>query len=237
MKKERLDKIISNQLKYSRTDASKLIRGGNVSVNGVIVKDPATKVDGENDTIVTPNGEIVYEKYIYIMMNKPQGVVSASRSPNEKTVIDLLDESLKRKGLFPAGRLDKDTTGFMLITDDGDFAHNILSPKHHVEKEYLATTDNKISEDFLNEIRLGMTCGEDEFLPSEIELLEDGENPVYRIILHEGKYHQIKRMITKSGVTLLSLKRIRMGDLDLDSSLAPGEARKMTKKEIKLIKH
>ena len=169
------------------------------------------------------------------MMNKPSGIVSASRDPKEKTVIDIIPEEMKRPNLFPAGRLDKDTTGFVLITDDGEFAHNILSPKHHIEKTYLAKTDILIEEKYLENIRSGMTSGEDSFLPADIELFENNGSPVYKIILHEGKYHEIKRMIGASNAELLSLKRIKMGNLCLDEKLESGECREITECEKNLI--
>ena len=219
----------------TRTDASRLIKGGCVKINGAVVKNTSFKVDTENDAIELNGEPFIYKEHIYIMMNKPSGIVSASRDPKEKTVVDIVPEELMRPGLFPAGRLDKDTTGFVLITDDGDFAHNILSPKHHIEKTYLAETDAIIEESFLEQIRSGMTSGEDVFMPAQIELYENTDNPVYKIVLHEGKYHEIKRMIGASNAVLLSLTRIRMGQRDLDGTLLPGKCREITKEELKLI--
>lgn len=235
MSKERLDKLISSQSMMTRSDASRLIKGGCVKINGVTAKNIAEKVDGTWDVIEINNERFIYKKYIYIMMNKSTGIVSASRDPKEKTVIDIVPENLKRPNLFPAGRLDKDTTGFVLITDDGDFAHNILSPKHHIEKTYLATTDVLIEDEYLDNIRNGMTSGEDTFMPSEIELIENDKNPVYKIILHEGKYHEIKRMIGASNANLTSLKRIKMGNLSLDENLKANECREITEEEKNMI--
>lgn len=235
MSKERLDKLISSQSMMTRSDASRLIKGGCVKINGVTVKNTAEKVDGTSDVIEINNERFVYKKYIYIMMNKSTGIVSASRDPKEKTVIDIVPQALKRPNLFPAGRLDKDTTGFVLITDDGDFAHNILSPKHHIEKTYLATTDVLIEDEYLDNIRNGMTSGEDTFMPSEIELIENDKNPVYKIILHEGKYHEIKRMIGASNANLTALKRIKMGNLSLDDNLQANECREITEEEKNMI--
>ncbi|MBR5497265.1 MAG: rRNA pseudouridine synthase [Clostridia bacterium] len=235
MKKERLDKIISSQSMMTRSDASRLIKGGCVKINGAVVKNTSFKVDTENDSIELNGEPFVYKEHVYIMMNKPSGIVSASRDPKEKTVVDIVPEELMRPGLFPAGRLDKDTTGFVLITDDGDFAHNILAPKHHIEKTYLAKTDVIIEETYLESIRSGMTSGEDVFMPAQIELYENDDTPVYKIILHEGKYHEIKRMIGASNAVLLSLKRIKMGMLDLDEALQPGECREITAEELLLV--
>ena len=235
MAKERLDKLISSQSMMTRSEASKLIRSGVVSVNGSIIKNTSAKADPDIDTIMINNQKFVYKKHIYIMMNKPDGIVSASKDPKEKTVVDIVPEDMKRPNLFPAGRLDKDTTGFVLITDDGDFAHNILSPKHHIDKTYLAETDCIIEEHFLADMRNGMLLGDEQLLEAEIDLIENTENPVYRIVLREGKYHQIKRMIGSTNAVLLSLRRIKMGNLDLDNSLAPGECRELSKDEISLI--
>lgn len=232
MAKERLDKLISSQSMMTRSDATKIIRSGVVTVNGSAVKSTSFKADPSTDDIRIGSAPFVYKKYIYIMMNKPDGIVSASRDPKEKTVIDLVPDALKRPDLFPAGRLDKDTTGFVLITDDGDFAHNILSPRHHIDKTYLAETDCIIEENFLEKMRNGMMLGDEQLMEAEIELIENLNNPVYRIVLREGKYHQIKRMIGSTNAVLLSLKRIKMGNLPLDEALAPGECREITTEEL-----
>ena len=229
MPKERLDKLIASQSMITRSDASRLIKSGKVKINGNIVTNHSVKADPEEDIIEVNSRSFQYKKYIYIMMNKPDGIVSASRSPGDTTVIDILPDELRRPGLFPAGRLDKDTTGFVLITDDGDFAHRILSPRSHIPKTYLAKTDALIDEEFLFQIRSGITIGEDKLLPAEIRLTEPN---VYEIVLHEGKYHQIKRMIASTNASLLSLKRIKMGNLDLDENLRPGECRELTAQEI-----
>ena len=237
MVKERLDKIISSQSMMTRSDASKLIRSGAVAVNGTVVKNTSMKIDTDCDCITVNSMPFRYRKYIYIMMNKPDGIVSASRDTKEKTVVDLVPDELKRPDLFPAGRLDKDTTGFVLITDDGEFAHNILSPRHHVDKTYLATTDSIINDEYLEAMRSGMILGEEQLLEAEIDLEEGTDPPVYRIVLREGKYHQIKRMIASTNASLLALKRIKMGKLPLDPYLAPGECREITDEELKLIQN
>ena len=237
MAKERLDKLISSQSMMTRSEASKLIRSGIVTVNGSAVKSTSFKADPSVDAIRIGSSDFVYKKFIYIMMDKPGGIVSASRDPKEKTVIDIIPEELKRPNLFPAGRLDKDTTGFVLITDDGDFAHNILSPKNHIDKTYLAETDCIIDENFLEDMRNGMMLGDEQLLEAEIDLIGTTPNPVYKIVLREGKYHQIKRMIGSPNAVLLSLRRIRMGNLDLDSSLQPGECREISAEELEMIKN
>lgn len=235
MAKERLDKLISSQSMMTRSEASKLIKSGCVSVNGNQIRNTAFKADTDNDIIEVNGEKFSYKKHIYIMMNKPDGIVSASRDPKEKTVIDIVPDRLKRPGLFPAGRLDKDTTGFVLITDDGEFAHNILSPRHHIDKTYLAETSEIINESYLSEMRNGMLLGDEQLLEAEIDLVCNDNLPVYRIILREGKYHQIKRMIASTNASLISLKRIKMGNLSLDNTLAPGECREITEEEFRLI--
>ncbi len=235
MAKERLDKIISSQSMMTRSEAHKLIKSGAVAVNGIQIKNTSAKTDPDVDC-VTVNGNVFrYRKYIYIMMNKPDGIVSASRDPKEKTVIDILPDELKRPDLFPAGRLDKDTTGFVLITDDGDFAHNILSPRHHIDKTYLAETDCEIHKEHLEKMRNGLLLGDEQLLEAEIDIVENSPSIIYKIVLREGKYHQIKRMIASTNAKLLSLKRIRMGQLDLDEKLAAGECREITDEELALI--
>lgn len=235
MAKERLDKLISSQSMMTRSETSKLIKSGCVSVNGIQIKNTAFKADTEEDLIEVNGERFCYKKYIYIMMNKPEGIVSASRDPKEKTVIDIIPDSMKRPGLFPAGRLDKDTTGFVLITDDGEFAHNILSPRHHIDKTYLAETSEIIDDHYLSEMRNGMILGDEQLLEAEIELVSNNNLPVYRIVLREGKYHQIKRMIASTNASLISLKRIKMGNLPLDETLSPGECREITEEEFRLI--
>lgn len=233
MPAERLDKIISSSGKYTRSESSKLIRSGAVCVNGVSVKNPALKADGDADVITINSQRFVYKKHIYIMMNKPGGVISASDCPTDKTVIDLLPDGLKRPGLFPAGRLDRDTTGFMLITDDGDFAHRILSPKRHVSKTYRVTLREDITEDEAEMIRAGLTLNGEKLLPAKVRKL-DGEH-VYEVVLKEGRYHQIKRMFARFSNEVTALERTAMGNLMLDNTLKRGDAREMTAEEISAV--
>lgn len=230
MPAERLDKLISSSGKYTRSESSKLIRSGAVCVNGVSVKNPASKADRNADVITINSQRFIYKKHVYIMMNKPEGVISASDSPNDITVIDLLPDELKRPGLFPAGRLDRDTTGFMLITDDGDFAHRILSPKRHVSKTYRVTLREDITEDEAEMIRTGLMLNGEKLLPAKVKKL-DGEH-VYEVVLKEGRYHQIKRMFARLSNEVVALERTAMGNLTLDTALKRGDAREMTAEEI-----
>ncbi len=232
-KKDRIDKLISSQGLMSRSEVKALIKKGEVTVNGKVVTDSGTKVSYSDDICIS--GEKLFQsEHVYIMLNKPQGVVSASTDKRDKTVVDILPEQLKRKNLFPAGRLDKDTTGFCLITDDGDFAHNILSPSRHVTKTYIAEISNPIDYEKAKE---GFSDGvilEDGtvLLSAVLELLKDSDNPVFKVIIKEGKYHQIKRMFASFGATVTKLKRIAIGGLPLDDTLPEGYARLITGEEL-----
>ena len=171
------------------------------------------------------------------MLNKPQGVVSASNDRRDKTVVDILPDELKRKNLFPAGRLDKDTTGFCLVTDDGDFAHNILSPSRHVTKTYIARVSQPIDyEKAKDGFNKGVVLADGTVLLSAVLImLENSDKPLFKVIIKEGKYHQIKRMFASFGATVIELKRIALGGLPLDATLSEGEARLISASELKAI--
>ena len=203
---ERIDKIISNNTNLSRNDVKKYIKNKLIIVNNKIIDSPKIKIDPNVDKIFI-NGEILkYQKYVYLVLNKPKGYVSATIDNLSKTVIDLCPDKFKNRNLFPAGRLDKDTTGLMIITDDGEFAHNILSPKKHIKKQYyVVLSGNLLSND---------TC---------------------YVTLTEGKYHEIKRMFKKYNLDVLELKRIMMGNLFLPDDLDEGECRELTSEELKKI--
>lgn len=233
---ERLDKILASQGTLSRRDVKEIIKKGRVSINGAVAKKSDVKIDIENDLVTLDGETISLKKHIYIMLNKPQGVVSASESETDETVVDLVPDELFRKGLFPAGRLDKDTTGFVLITDDGDFAHKILSPKNHIFKTYLATLDHHLSESDIDMLEKGIPLADGTTLKeAKVEILEDGEQPVVKIMICEGKYHQVKRMFAAAGNKVVALHRSKMGELELDSVLNPGECREITLEELKLL--
>ena len=233
---ERLDKIIANSGTLSRKEVHRLIKSGAVSVNGITTKDRGFCIDPETAEIKINGQAVSLEKYVYIMLNKPEGVVSATKDPTEKTVVDLVPAELKKINLFPAGRLDRNTTGFVLITDNGDFAHKILSPKNHIEKTYEARLAERIDEESLKKVAEGITLGDGtECLPAKVKVLEDGENPLIEIKICEGKYHQIKRMFAAVGNAVIELKRVKMGQLPLDENLAPGECKILSKEEVELI--
>lgn len=230
---ERIDKILAAALKLSRTDVKKLMKKQRVTVGDERVTDPNVKVNTCTDEIAINGKPIVYQKHIYIMLNKPKGVVSASTDRDAKTVVDLVPENLKRSGLFPAGRLDADTTGFVLITDDGDFAHRILSPKNHVEKTYIALLEKEISDGDIEKFKLGVEL-KDGTLCLESKLERIGERTV-KVVIHEGKYHQVKRMFAALGNHVIELRRVQMGNLKLDESLKEGECREITDAELEMI--
>ncbi len=235
----RLDKFLSSQLNISRTDAKKLLRQKGVKVNDISVIKGEFQLDTLKDKVSVNGKYIVYKEYVYIMLNKPKGVVSATEDSDDVTVIDILPDNLKRSGLFPAGRLDKNTTGFVLITDNGAFAHDILSPSHHVPKTYIVDVEREVTSDEFGLFTKGMLIGDELFKPAKLRFLEKNtENNSYRyeIIIVEGRYHQIKRMFGSTGNSVVELERIAIGNLSLDRTLKYGEARELTESDIKLLK-
>lgn len=228
---ERLDKIVSATGKWSRREVKELVRQGRVTVDGTVAGVPEMKVDPEQREILVDGAPIGYESYTYLMLHKPAGVLSAVEDRRQKTVLDLLPRELQRRGLFPVGRLDKDTEGLLLLTNDGDLAHRLLAPKSHVDKIYYARLDRPLGpadqEAFAGGIRLedGLLC-----MPAGLTLLGDGSEVI--VTLHEGKFHQIKRMIASRGATVCYLKRIAMGPLTLDADLKKGEYRALTEEEV-----
>ena len=235
MKNQRLDKIIASQTSLSRKQVASFIRKGELTVDGEVVLSADRKADPEKSEIVFCGERLGYKKHIYIMMNKPKGVLSASADKNKKTVVDLVPEELRRDGLFPAGRLDRDTTGFVLITDDGDFAHRILSPKNHIVKTYVAEIEKPISQSEIDTLERGITLSDGTvFKECEIKTLDESKK-IIEIKIFEGKYHQIKRMLNFVGNQVVELKRVSMGNLTIDSVLAEGECRLISDEEKKLI--
>lgn len=232
---ERLDKILASQGASSRKDVKEIIKSGRVAVNGKTVRDSSVKIS-DTDCVSLDGKILTLKKHIYLMLNKPEGIVSASDSKTEKTVVDLVPDEFFRSGLFPAGRLDKDTVGFVLITDDGDFAHRILSPKNHIIKTYEARLAKTLTEEQRQLIQKGIVLSDGTTcLESRIKILENGDASLVAIQICEGKYHQIKRMFAAAGNKVVSLKRTKMGDLELDASLLPGECREITSEELNKI--
>lgn len=231
---ERLDKIVATALQISRKDAISLIKSGRVNENGVALKDAKKKLDENTAELFLDENRIYYYKYVYIMMNKPKGIISASDGKGDKSVIDILPAEMKRKNLFPAGRLDKDTTGFMFITDDGEFAHSILSPKNHIPKTYIAKLDKPFDETVVKEFESGVKLKDEKCMGAKLEAA-DGDFCTARVEIKQGMYHQIKRMFACFGLKVVELKRIKMGDLYLDESLKEGECRYISEKELSMI--
>lgn len=235
-KKQRLDKAIAMQGSLSRSEVKTLIRKGAVTVNGQVVKNSDFGVDFDRDTVAVQGKELSLSMHIYLMLNKPKGVVSASEDKKLPTVVDLVPKELWRKGLFPAGRLDKDTTGFVLITDDGEFAHDILSPKKHISKTYHALVNGTITDEMVEGFAKGVTIGEDFTLPASLKKISSEEQGDWgEVILKEGMYHQIKRMFGAYGLKVLELKRVQMGKLPLDPNLEEGKCRELTAEELRLV--
>ena len=227
----RIDKFLSNMGIASRTESSKAARQGGILVNGVAVKGADVHIDPDKDEVIFCGRTIEYRKYTYILMNKPDGVVSATEDGKDKTVIDLLPEELQKLNLFPCGRLDKHTLGLVMLTDNGDLAHRLLSPKHHVKKKYFFESKFPLTDEEIKYLEAGATL-EDGYVtkPSKIELGADGKSGY--ITLVEGKYHQIKRMLESVNNKITYLERVTFGPLALDESLARGEWRFLTKNEI-----
>lgn len=233
---ERIDKILASQGTLSRKDAHALLRSGKVTVDGKTVRAADAKADPEMQEICVDGKTLNYQKWVYLMLNKPAGVVSASRDPREKTVVDLVPEELRRKGLFPAGRLDKDTEGLLIITDDGDFAHRMLSPKKEVDKFYEAVLDGPVGEKEIRAFENGIVLEDGtECLPAGLSVLRDGEQPLVCVRIREGKFHQVKKMALAVGRKVLKLKRVRIGMLMLDGTLKPGECRALSEEERALV--
>lgn len=233
---QRLDKLISSQGTYTRKQAQQLIKDGMVKVDGTIVRDRGFHIDPDINKVMVGGKDFGVEQFVYIMLNKPKGVVSATNDRSQKTVIDLVPDEFRKRNLFPAGRLDMTTTGFVLITDDGDFAHRILSPKNHIEKTYEARLAEKVSDEQLETVADGIVLKDGtECLPAKLRVLEDGDNPLVEIKICEGKYHQIKRMFAAAGNGVVELKRVKMGELPLDDTLPEGQCRKLSEAEVALI--
>ena len=235
----RIDKYLANMNVGSRKEVHKLIKAGNVTINGQKVKTPKEKVK-ENDLVEVNGQEIVYEQYHYFLLNKPKGVLSATEDLHQKTVIDLLKSKDRYKDLAPVGRLDKDTTGLLLITNDGQLNHELLAPTKHVDKVYEALIAGQASADTIATFASGMKLKDGTVLkPAKLEVLdvdEGKDQSKIRITIKEGKYHQIKRMFGAVGMKVLELDRLQMGDLSLDPNLKRGQYRELTSEELDNLK-
>ena len=229
---ERLDKVISNQVGYSRKEVKELVKKKRVKVDGIVVANSDIKVDINTDVIKVDGEEIDVKKFVYLMLNKPKGYVSATEDKTMPTVLELVPMEYSHRDLFPAGRLDRDTTGLMLITDDGEFAHNILSPKKHVKKTYNVVIDIPMTEEMVVGFKNGVNLIDGECKSSELIITGEYSGTV---ILTEGRYHQIKRMFGCFGAKVLELERVGMGNFSLPEDLELGECREFSDEELKLI--
>ena len=229
---ERLDKLLASTGRWSRSEVKRLVREGRVLTNGRIAASAEEKYDAETAALVVDGEAVRMSKHVYLMLHKPAGVLSATEDGRGKTVLDLLPPEYRKRGLFPVGRLDKDTEGLLLLTDDGALAHDLLSPKKHVDKVYYTRVDGELTAEDCAAFAAGMTLGDSlACLPAGLEILSAGAESEALVTLREGKFHQIKRMLASRGKPVLYLKRLSMGTLKLDETLAPGAWRELTEQE------
>lgn len=236
MEKIRLDKILSESGLVSRKEASRLIKSGAVVVDGKTATAGDEKFDPTSSQIHINGAVFSYRKFHYLMMNKPAGYVSATEDRQEKTVLELLDGVYQRLGLFPTGRLDKDAEGLLLLTDDGDWAHRVISPSKKVDKVYYAQTEGTLGPSDVKAFEEGVVLKDGlHCLPAGLEIISTGETSVCLVTVREGKYHQVKRMLASRGNPVTYLRRIAVGGLALDASLAPGAYRELNEAEVNLV--
>ncbi len=230
---ERIDKRLADCGRWSRKEARALVKAGRVSCDGLVLRDPGDKLP--DDALIYVDGTAIQtEPFLYLMLHKPGGVVSSTADPREKTVLDLLPEAYRGRDLFPVGRLDKDTEGLLLLCNDGPLAHHLLSPRHHVEKEYFVRVEGSLDETDVAAFAAGI-CLRDGTQCQPARLLLQAEKDCAHVILQEGKYHQVKRMMAARGKPVCSLKRLRMGSLMLDETLPLGGVRPLTQQECKAL--
>lgn len=232
MPKMRLDKFLKDQGIASRSELKDIIKKGMVQVNQETVKDPGAHIDTEKDIVMLGDEPVVYREFVYYMLNKPKGVITATEDRKMETVLDLLPERIRRRDVFPVGRLDRDTEGLLIITNDGDFAHNLLSPKKHIKKLYEAVLDVYPGKGAIKAFEDGVVLDDGyKAMPAVLEFLPTHGEVIARVEVYEGKFHQVKRMFKAVGANVLALKRLRMGEVWLDESLKPGEYRELTREE------
>ncbi|MCR8643910.1 rRNA pseudouridine synthase [Paenibacillus sp. N1-5-1-14] len=240
--KQRLDKVLAHLGYGTRSELKKLVKSGVVTVNDKVVKDSGLQVLPETDRIVVAGETIVYREFVYLMMHKPQGVISATEDWKDRTVVDLLPSEYQPFDVFPVGRLDKDTEGLLLLTNDGKLAHNLLSPRKHVPKTYYAKIDGDVSESDRIAFAEGVTLDDGyKTLPAELKIIASGNqvDGIYgeiELTIVEGKFHQVKRMFESVGKKVVYLKRISMGPLVIDPALPLGETRELTEQELAELK-
>ncbi len=236
MKKMRLDRFLSNSGIGSRKEVKAIIKDGRVSVDDIIIKDAGYIIDPYASPVLVDGEAIVYQEFYYLMLNKPAGTISATRDGLHETVVDLLPDKYSHLKLFPVGRLDKDTEGLLLLTNDGKLAHNLLSPRKLVPKTYYAVIEGKVTIEDVAIFERGIKLDEDfTTLPAKLSIIESAPRSEVYVTIYEGKYHQVKRMFEAVGKKVVYLKRIGMGNLILDEKLAPGQVRELSQKELRLL--
>ena len=232
----RLDKYLADMAVGTRTEVKNMIRKGLVTVNGEVIRRPEHKVDIEKDRLQCGGRDVVYQTCVYYMLNKPAGVITATNDKRQKTVLDLITDK-ERRDLFPVGRLDKDTEGLLLITNDGGLAHQLLSPKKHVSKLYKARVEGCVTDEDVRLFAEGLRMDEEwTALPAELKILSAGPESEVEVVIYEGKFHQIKRMFEVVGKKVVALKRLSMGTLQLDETLEPGAYRPLTAEELEALR-
>ena len=230
----RLDKYLAETTQCTRSEATALLAKSRVQVNGAVCKKGDTQLK-ESDTVAVDGQNLRYQQFVYLMLNKPEGVVSASTDKRDTTVVDLVGDAYPRRQLFPAGRLDKTSTGFVLLTDDGTFAHEVLAPKHHVSKTYTVVIDTPLTEEMKAGFAAGVTLADGTALsPAEVTALSP-DGLTVRVLLKQGVYHQIKRMFGVYGAGVNALHRDAIGALSLDPALEPGQWRELSAEEVSKI--
>ena len=235
-KKQRIDKILSNLGYGSRSELKKFCKNGLVKVNGKVINNPGVQVDVENDEIIFDGEKVTYKEFIYLMLNKPDGYISATFDKRDPIVLDLIDKEDLVFEPFPVGRLDKDTEGLLVLTNDGQLAHRVLSPKKHVPKTYYAKIEGIVTEEDIKAFAKGVTLDDGyETMPAELIILKSDEISEIELTIHEGKFHQVKRMFESVDKKVKYLKRLSMGKLKLDENLELGEYRELTDEEVKMI--
>lgn len=232
----RLDRYLANMGCGSRSEVKRLIRSGHVTVNEQAIQDESFQINPGCDLVVSWGSEVTYREYIYLMLNKPAGVISATEDSRERTVLDLIDRKYLNKGIFPVGRLDKDTEGLLILTNNGELGHILLAPKKKVPKYYYAKVSGKINSQDLESFQNGIVLDDGyRTMPAKLELLRSGNQSEVMVMIQEGKYHQVKRMFQALGKEVLYLKRVAMGDLRLDPNLKEGDYRELTEEEVRIL--
>lgn len=233
----RIDKFLANMGFGTRKEVKQLVKSKAVTINDETVKDSGKQLDPNADVVRVYGDIVAYKPFLYLMLNKPAGVISATEDYKDNTVIDLLDEDVKHYDLHPVGRLDKDTVGLLLLTNDGDLTHQLLSPKKKVPKKYYARIEGQVTEEDVTAFSQGVTLEDGyETKPGELTILESGLASVIELVITEGKFHQVKRMFEAVGKKVVYLKRLEMGSLTLDETLREGEYRELTDEELDQLK-